>query len=73
MEEARRHFLRTISGVAALPAIGSVLITEPHTGLGAASSRDARAQFVAANSMRDVNDEISAALPQTMSQLARGA
>jgi hypothetical protein len=25
MEKARRHFLRTISGVAALPAIGSAL------------------------------------------------
>jgi len=38
MGNTRRHFLRTISGVAALPAIGSVLITEPRTGLGAASS-----------------------------------
>ncbi len=45
MENARRHFLRTISGVAALPAIGSVLIREPRTGLGAASSTDVRAQF----------------------------
>jgi cysteine desulfurase / selenocysteine lyase len=44
MEKARRHFLRTISGVAVLPTIGSV-ITEPRTGLGAASSRDVRAQF----------------------------
>jgi hypothetical protein len=32
MGNTRRHFLRTISGVAALPAIGSVLITEPRTG-----------------------------------------
>jgi hypothetical protein len=31
MGNTRRHFLRTISGVAALPAIGSVLITEPCT------------------------------------------
>ncbi len=45
MGNTRRHFLRTISGVAALPAIGSVLITEPCTGLGAASSGDVRAQF----------------------------
>jgi cysteine desulfurase / selenocysteine lyase len=45
MEKARRHFLRTISGVAALPAIGSVLTTEPRTGLGAASSTDVRVQF----------------------------
>ena len=45
MENARRHFLRTISGVAALPAIGSVLTREPRTGLGAASSTDVRAQF----------------------------
>ena len=45
MEKARRDFLRTISGMAALPTIGSVLITEPRTGLGAASSRDVRAQF----------------------------
>ncbi len=45
MGNTRRHFLRTISGVAALPAIGSVLITEPRTGLGAASSGDVRAQF----------------------------
>ena len=45
MENARRHFLRTISGVAALPAIGSVLTTEPRRGLGAASSTDVRAQF----------------------------
>jgi cysteine desulfurase/selenocysteine lyase len=45
MEKARRHFLRTISGLVALPAIGSVLITEPRTVLGAASSRDVRAQF----------------------------
>jgi selenocysteine lyase/cysteine desulfurase len=45
MQKARRHFLRAISGVAALPAIGSVLITEPRTGLGAASSKDVRAQF----------------------------
>jgi selenocysteine lyase/cysteine desulfurase len=44
MQKARRHFLRAISGVAALPAIGSVLITEPRTGLGAASSKDVRAQ-----------------------------
>ena len=29
MGNTRRHFLRTISGVAALPAISSVLITEP--------------------------------------------
>ncbi len=45
MENARRHFLRTISGVAALPAIGSVLTREPRTGLGAGSSTDVRAQF----------------------------
>ena len=45
MENARRHFLRTISGEAALPAIGSVLTTEPRTGLGAASSTDVRGQF----------------------------
>jgi len=45
MGNTRRHFLRTISGVAALPAIGSVLITEPCTGLGVASSGDVRAQF----------------------------
>src|SRR5713101_2078876 len=45
MENARRHFLRTISGVAALPAIGSVLTRGPRTGLGAASSTDVRAQF----------------------------
>ena len=45
MENARRHFLRTISGVAALPAIGSVLTREPRTGLGAASSTDVRGQF----------------------------
>jgi cysteine desulfurase / selenocysteine lyase len=45
MEKARRDFLRTISGLAALPAIGSVLVTEPRTGLGAASSRDVRGQF----------------------------
>ncbi len=45
MENARRHFLRTISGVAALPAIGSVLTSEPRTGPGAASSTDVRAQF----------------------------
>jgi selenocysteine lyase/cysteine desulfurase len=45
MGNTRRHFLRTISGVAALPAIGCVLITEPRTGLGAASSGDVRAQF----------------------------
>ena len=44
MENARRHFLRTISGVAALPAIGSVLTREPRTGLGAASSTDLRGQ-----------------------------
>jgi hypothetical protein len=44
MKKTRRHFLRTISGLAALPAIGSV-ITEPCTGLGAASARDVRAQF----------------------------
>ncbi len=29
MENARRHFLRTIFGVAALPAIGSVLSSSP--------------------------------------------
>jgi len=40
MGNTRRHFLRTISGVA-----GSVLITEPRTGLGAASSGGVRAQF----------------------------
>jgi hypothetical protein len=45
MEKARRHFLRMISGVAALPAIGSGLTTVPCTGLGAASSNDVRAQF----------------------------
>ena len=45
MENARRHFLTTISGVAALPAIGSVLTREPRTGLGAASSTDVRGQF----------------------------
>src|SRR5216683_8138816 len=45
MEQARRSFLRTISGVAALPAIGSRLITEPHTGFAAASLADVRAQF----------------------------
>ena len=45
MEKARRSFLRTISGMAALPAIGSVLVTEPSTGLGAPSSTDVRAQF----------------------------
>ena len=45
MGNTRRHFLRTISGVATLPAIGSVLITEPRTGLGAASSTDVHAQF----------------------------
>ena len=44
MKETRRHFLRTISGLVALPAIGSV-ITEPRTGLGAANARDVRAQF----------------------------
>src|ERR1700720_2094598 len=44
MERARRHFLRTISGLAALPTIGSV-ISEPRAGLGAGSSRDLRAQF----------------------------
>jgi hypothetical protein len=32
MEKARRDFLRTISGVAALPAIGSALAAEPRTG-----------------------------------------
>ncbi len=31
MENARRHFLKTISGEAALPAIGSVLTREPRT------------------------------------------
>jgi cysteine desulfurase / selenocysteine lyase len=41
VEKARRHFLRTISGVAALPAIGSALTT----WRGAASSNDVRAQF----------------------------
>jgi cysteine desulfurase / selenocysteine lyase len=41
MEKARRHFLRTISGVAALPAIGSALTT----WRGATSSDDVRAQF----------------------------
>jgi cysteine desulfurase / selenocysteine lyase len=41
MEKARRHFLRTISGVAALPAIGSALTT----WRGAASSNDVRAHF----------------------------
>ena len=45
MEGARRHFLRTISGMAALRAIGSVLSTEPRTELGASNSRDVRAQF----------------------------
>jgi cysteine desulfurase / selenocysteine lyase len=45
MKKARRHFLRTISGMVALPAIGSVVITEQRTGLGAESSRDVRAQF----------------------------
>jgi cysteine desulfurase/selenocysteine lyase len=45
MAKARRHFLATISGLAALPAIGSALITEPRTGLAAVSSRDVRAQF----------------------------
>ncbi len=45
MERARRHFLRTISGVAALPAIGSVLSTETRTELGASNSRDVHAQF----------------------------
>ena len=45
MEEARRHFLRTISGMAALPAIASVVTTEPRTGLGIVSSRDVRTQF----------------------------
>ena len=45
MERARRHFLRTISGLAALPAIGSVWITEPRARLGGSSSRDVRAQF----------------------------
>ncbi len=45
MENARRHFRTTISGVAALPAIGSMLTTEPRRGLGAASSADERAQF----------------------------
>src|SRR6267154_3862015 len=45
MENPRRHFLRTISGVAALPAIGSVLTREPRAGLGAAGSTDVRAQF----------------------------
>jgi len=44
MKKTRRHFLRTVSSLAALPAIGSV-ITEPRTGLGAASARDVRAQF----------------------------
>jgi hypothetical protein len=43
--KARRHFLRTISGLAALPAIGSVLTAEPRTGLSAASARDVRARF----------------------------
>jgi hypothetical protein len=45
MGNRRRHFLRTISGMAALPAIGSVLTIEPRAGLGAASSTDVRAQF----------------------------
>lgn len=45
MEKARRGFLRTISGLAALPAIGSVLTTKPHARLGATSSSDLRAQF----------------------------
>jgi len=45
MGSTRRHFLRTISGVAALPAIASVLTTVQRTGLGAASSTDVRAQF----------------------------
>lgn len=45
MEKARRHFLRTISGLAALPAIGSVLTIEPRTGLDAAGATDVRAQF----------------------------
>ena len=45
MGKPRRHFLRTMSGLAALPAIGSVLFTEPRAGLGAASPRDVRAQF----------------------------
>jgi cysteine desulfurase / selenocysteine lyase len=45
MEKARRHFLRTISGLAALPAIGSVLIPAPSTEPGAADSRDVRSQF----------------------------
>lgn len=45
MEKARRDFLWTISGLAALPSIGSVLITEPRTGLGPVSPRGVRAQF----------------------------
>ena len=45
MERARRHFLRTIFGVAALPAMRSVLTAQPRTTFGAASSRDVRAQF----------------------------
>jgi len=45
MEKARRHFLRTIPGLAALPAIGSVLTIEPRTGLDAAGATDVRAQF----------------------------
>jgi cysteine desulfurase/selenocysteine lyase len=45
MEKARRHFLRAISGLVALPAIGSLLSTEWRTELGAASPMDVRAQF----------------------------
>jgi len=45
MEQARRRFLRTISGVAALPAIGSLLTTELRTELGGATSTEVRAQF----------------------------
>jgi len=41
MEKARRDFLRTISGVAALPAIGATLTPK----LGATTLNDVRAQF----------------------------
>ena len=45
MGNTRRHSLKTISGAAALPAIDSVLTTEPRTGLDPAGATDVRAQF----------------------------
>ena len=38
MGNTRRHSLKTISGAAALPAIDSVLTTEPRTGLDPAGA-----------------------------------